>query len=136
MTDAVAFADVVQLCGCAVIACAVLLAIRSLDRGGLGTAVSAAISVGFALAAVMLAIPVIHTLREIAADLPDVPHAAFVFRAAGIGLTVQLSADTARDCGEERIAGYVEWIGRVVLLTLSLPLCCDLLDLAERLLRL
>lgn len=134
MTISTAYHDVLRICGCAVIACVLLLVIRALDRTVLSSAISVAVGAGFALAAVTASVPVIQTLRDICAHLPDTSYTMLLFRAAAIGMTVQLTADTVRDCGEERIAGYVEWVGRVLLLTLGLPLYRELFDLAGRLL--
>ena len=134
MTASVEFSNILRICGCAVLSCVILLVIRTLDRTSLSSAVSVTVGAVFALAAVTASVPVVGALRDICARLPDVPYTALLFRAAAIGMTVQLTADTVRDCGEERIAGYVEWTGRVILLTLGLPLYRDLFDLAGRLL--
>ncbi|MBE6779285.1 MAG: stage III sporulation protein AD [Ruminococcaceae bacterium] len=61
-------------------------------------------------------------------------HIATVFKAAGICLVTQLTADTCRDVGETALAGKAELAGRLMLLVLSVPVFTDILALVTGLL--
>ncbi|MBQ9859302.1 MAG: stage III sporulation protein AD [Clostridia bacterium] len=56
-----------------------------------------------------------------------------VLKAAGISLLTQLTADTCRDAGENALATKAELAGRVLLLTLAVPLFERILTLVLRL---
>ncbi|MBQ3708736.1 MAG: hypothetical protein II889_12660 [Clostridia bacterium] len=53
-----------------------------------------------------------------------------ILRALGIAWMASAAGDLCRASGEGALAGYVEGVGRVELLVLSLPLLRDLLALA------
>lgn len=74
--------------------------------------------------------PLAATLRRMTA-LGGLAEGSFsvVFRAAGVCLVTQLTADTCRDAGESALAGKAELAGRLVLLLMSLPLFEQILTL-------
>lgn len=56
-----------------------------------------------------------------------------VLKAAGITVLTQLTADTCRDAGETALAGKAELAGRILMLTLAVPLFERILSLVTAL---
>ena len=52
-----------------------------------------------------------------------------VLKSLGIGLTVKVSSDILRDCGEESLSGAVESVGKGAILLLALPCLKELIEL-------
>ena len=50
-----------------------------------------------------------------------------LIKAVGVCLLTQLTADTCRDAGEGALATRAEWLGRVVLLFITVPLMVNIL---------
>ncbi len=60
-------------------------------------------------------------------------YVTIVLKATGICLLTQLTADTCRDAGETALAAKAELAGRLLLLTLTVPLFTDILSLVTAL---
>ncbi len=133
MTGLESYADVLRICGCAILATVCLLVVRGLDKNGVSGVVSVCFGAVFALAAVTAAKPVWETVRSFGSLYFDNEWADLLFRAMAIGITVQLTADTVRDAGEGLLADRVETVGRAVLLCVGMPLYRELLSLAGQL---
>lgn len=54
-----------------------------------------------------------------------------LLKVIGIAYFTQFAADLCRDAGEGAIAGKVEFAGRVMILTLCLPILASILDLVS-----
>lgn len=80
------------------------------------------------------AMPVIGRLQallETASPSPE--YGLIVFKALGIGLLAQLSADACRDAGENALAEKAELAGKISMLALALPLFEKIAELAAEL---
>jgi stage III sporulation protein AD len=73
----------------------------------------------------------LHTLLD-STSLPD-EYGMVLFKALGISLLAQLSADACRDAGENAMAEKAELAGKVFLLMLALPLFEKIAELAVQL---
>ena len=51
-----------------------------------------------------------------------------LFRALGIATLTHITAELCRDCGESTLAGGVEMLGKLEILTLCLPLIAAVLE--------
>ncbi len=69
-----------------------------------------------------------------AAALPT-EYVAVLFKALGLCLITQFSADACRDAGETALAAKAEFAGKVALLVLSLPLFEEITSLALELMQ-
>ena len=69
-----------------------------------------------------------------AAALPT-EYVAVLFKALGLCLITQFSADACRDAGETALAAKAEFTGKVALLVLSLPLFEEITSLALELMQ-
>lgn len=82
-------------------------------------------------AVVKTLLPTLHSLRTMleGAALPSA-YVGILFRALGICLLTQLAADTCRDAGENALAAKAEFVGKIMLLILALPLFQEITELA------
>ena len=78
--------------------------------------------------------PIFNRLRTLldSASLPA-EYGLVLFKALGISLLAQLSADACRDAGENAMAEKAELAGKVFLLILALPLFEKIAELAVQL---
>lgn len=106
-----------------VVVAAFLAVILRQQRPEQALAVSLAAGLGILALVVSKALPVIGSLQELleGASLPA-EYGAILFKALGICLLTQLAADACRDAGEAALASKAELAGKLLLLTLALPL--------------
>ena len=94
---------------------------------------SVGIVAGFIVLTVVIkkALPSFSALQTLlsGAGLPTA-YTQVLFKALGICLITQLAADTCRDAGETALASKAEFVGKVMLLILSLPLFEEITGLA------
>ncbi|MBQ3065330.1 MAG: stage III sporulation AC/AD family protein [Clostridia bacterium] len=129
-----AYAEVLRICGGAVIAWICLHILRTYDRSsGVGVAAGVFFSVLLACAAVSTVMPVLSFLKAYTEPFLSSEYSMLLFRALALGLTVQICADVIRDAGEGGLANRLEMVGRGALLCMGLPLYEDILALALRL---
>lgn len=101
-----------------------------------------ALSVGV-VAGVLLLLAVLRVLTPSLSSLQGMLQAAALpteyiatlFKALGICLITQFSADACRDAGETALAAKAEFAGKVALLVLSLPLFEEITSLALKLMQ-
>ncbi len=73
-------------------------------------------------------------LRGIVEEHAISDYVAVMLKALGIAVVCGTCGDICRDCGEASIASCVETAGNLVILSLSLPLIREILDVAAELL--
>lgn len=114
--------EIVTIAGVVVVAAFLAVILRQ-QRPEQALAVSLAAGLGILALVVSKALPVIGSLRELleGAALPA-EYGAILFKALGICLLTQLAADACRDAGEAALASKAELAGKLLLLTLALPL--------------
>ena len=86
------------------------------------------------LSAIGLAAPIVSYLSELAAISLIAPYATLLFKALAITWLGQYTAALCRECGESGTASGIEWIARLELLILALPLMDEILETAKELL--
>ncbi len=81
-------------------------------------------------------VPLIESVRSMleGAALPSV-YVGILFRALGVCLLTQLAADTCRDAGETALAAKAEFVGKILLMVLSMPLFEEIIRLAQSLMQ-
>lgn len=89
-----------------------------------------------AQAVLSASLPVLALLRSWLGANGLSEYVEVLMKALGVSILTQTCANACRECGESGIADGVEWIGRVEILLLSLPLLERLLSLSGELLRL
>jgi len=122
--------DLIQLCSLAVCTVFCLLLLRRTEPE---SAMVLRIAAGLllALAALSRIQPVISAVSVFFKQSGEAGEtAAVVLKGVGIGLLTQFAADICRDTGESALAGRVEFVGRVALTVLAVPLFTKLLTLA------
>ncbi|MBE6589594.1 MAG: hypothetical protein E7643_05390 [Ruminococcaceae bacterium] len=81
-----------------------------------------------------LSSPLFSYVRALTQYSGSTAHAELLFKALGIALLAQISADVCRECGESSLATGVELTGKIEILLLCLPMIGELLKIAEELL--
>ena len=118
--------NILQVCG---VALSLLLFLVQAKRGG-GVDTR---SVVFAAAVLFLSVSV-NDLKEIVLLFDQKPISdlgyATLWKALGIGMIGQFTAEVCRDAGEPVLAGRVEFFAKVEIVLLSLPLVRQILSLA------
>ncbi len=81
-------------------------------------------------------VPLIESVRSMleGAALPRV-YVGILFRALGVCLLTQLAADTCRDAGETALASKAEFVGKILLMVLAMPLFEEIIRLAQSLMQ-
>ena len=62
-------------------------------------------------------------------------YTAILFRALGIAFLTHMTAELCRDCGESTVAGGVETLGKLEILTLCLPLIASVMETVREILQ-
>ena len=73
----------------------------------------------------------VRVIREIVGDSSYSAEVEIMMKALGIAAVTHISADICRESGEGTVASQVEFVGRMEILILSLPLVLELLSLAK-----
>jgi stage III sporulation protein AD len=82
-----------------------------------------------------LAAPVLSSLNSIfEAGGIESENIQIIFKALGISYITQLAVDICRDCGESALASSAETAGKILILTISLPLFSELVSIVSGLL--
>ena len=82
------------------------------------------------VAGILLLLSVLGTVTPLVNDITDLlnksglssEYTRLLFKALGVCLVTQLAADACRDAGEQGLAAKAEFAGKLMLLTLALPL--------------
>ncbi|MBQ1230250.1 MAG: hypothetical protein IIX80_04360 [Clostridia bacterium] len=95
-----------------------------------------AVAVFLTQAILSASVPLIGFLKELLGGEGLSSYAGILPKALGVAILTQVCSDICRECGENGIAGGVEWMGKIEILLLSLPLIREMLALAGQLLSL
>lgn len=93
------------------------------------------------LAGILLLFSVINEARPIFSALKrlfensglSTEYGVLLFKALGVCILTQLSADACRDAGENGLATQTEWAGKIAILILALPLFENIAQIATQL---
>lgn len=119
--------NIYMLLGLAIVATALAVLLKQ-HRGEYGLAVELAVGVVLLLYVAVNTLPVLETIQSIAGQAAiQTELLAVVLKSLGICYLVQFGADLCRDAGESAIASKLELAGKIVVLTLALPLFNTLL---------
>lgn len=119
-----------KICGLALTSA---LLISLLRKWGADIASLLKLGAGVALAAVCIGAitPIVSFVGEISSGNGEILDAAeFMLRVLAVALTVQISANICRDCGEATLASYIELGGKVEIILLSLPLVREIIAIS------
>ncbi len=122
----------------AVCATAFLCVIASLCIRAFKPEFSAVLRLAFCILFGMLILRAMQPLTEQLRawmDATAVGYTDILFKALGIALLSHLTAELCRDCGESTLAGGVETLGKLEILTLCLPLISAVMEMVEEILR-
>ncbi|MDP4120044.1 MAG: SpoIIIAC/SpoIIIAD family protein [Bacillota bacterium] len=114
--------NIVALCGVALIAA--ILSV-TLKKHSPETSIIISIAAGIILLMAILSkiIPAVNQIQTLISNAGmSAEYAGILFKAVGICLICQFSADSCKDAGEAALASKVEFAGKIMILILALPL--------------
>ncbi|MDD4076001.1 MAG: SpoIIIAC/SpoIIIAD family protein [Eubacteriales bacterium] len=123
---------VVKLLGVALLSCAAAVILR---------AYKPELVIPFVIAAgCVLLLSVLEALTGIFSDLRaalarygiDARYMGVAIRVIGIAYLIQFASNICKDAGENALSGKVEMVGRVLILSVSIPVILDILDILAR----
>lgn len=102
-----------------------------------------AIQISLIAAAIMffMAVPYLKNLLEMFRDISnriglEVKYISLVLKVIGIAYVAQFGAELCRDSGESALASKIEFGGKVMIVTLSMPVLYSFLEIIEAVIRL
>ncbi len=101
-----------------------------------------AVQVSLAAAAVIFlaAAPYLKTVLEMFRDISnqiglDIKYITVILKVIGIAYITQFGAELCRDAGEGAVASKIEFAGKVIIMTLSMPVMYKLLEVVNAIVR-
>lgn len=87
----------------------------------------------------MICVPYISALMDMFVRIADTAgvksaHLKIVIKIIGIAYICRFASDICRDAGENSVSGKIELGGKLLIITLSMPIIFDLLDIILRIL--
>ena len=121
--------SILKLCGVAIIGLVCASVMRTF-KGNVSWLISGATGILIAGGAIAFLYPIITYIDEISNDTAFSVYIETILKAFGISLISQVTSDVCRDCGENTIAGRVEFAAKACIMLLSLPVVKSLLLVA------
>ena len=122
--------NIIRLCGVAIISvvAAVLVKRVKADFGAFVSIIAAVVIFGAAVSAVA---PLTSYVRELAETSGFGIYAETIIKSLAVTLLAQTTGDICRDCGENAVAGKIEFAAKCAIMLLSLPVIKNILSLSE-----
>lgn len=122
--------NIIRLCGVAIISvvAAVLVKRVKADFGAFVSIIAAVVIFGAAVSAVA---PLISYVGELAETSGFGIYAETIIKSLAVTLLAQTTGDICRDCGENAVAGKIEFAAKCAIMLLSLPVIKNILSLSE-----
>ena len=122
--------NIIRLCGVAIISvvAAVLVKRVKADFGAFVSIIAAVVIFGAAVSAVA---PLTSYVSELAETSGFGIYAETIIKSLAVTLLAQTTGDICRDCGENAVAGKIEFAAKCAIMLLSLPVIKNILSLAE-----
>lgn len=123
---------VFKLLGISMLACSMALILRAY-RPELMVPFLLGAGAALLLMALSLFTDVIETIRGAFARLGiDMQYVQVALKVIGIAYLVQFASNICRDAGESALAGKVEMVGRILILSVSVPVILGILEILQR----
>ena len=121
--------NIIRLCGVAIISVAAVLVKRvKADFGAFVSIIAAVVIFGAAVSAVA---PLTSYVSELAETSGFGIYAETIIKSLAVTLLAQTTGDICRDCGENAVAGKIEFAAKCAIMLLSLPVIKNILSLSE-----
>ena len=117
--------NIIRLCGVAIISvvAAVLVKRVKADFGAFVSIIAAVVIFGAA--------PLTSYVSELAETSGFGIYAETIIKSLAVTLLAQTTGDICRDCGENAVAGKIEFAAKCAIMLLSLPVIKNILSLSE-----
>ena len=93
-----------------------------------------AVTVLFSALVITAATPIVTYLEALIESTSASSYVTTLLKGLGIAILTQCCSEICRECGEGGIGPGVEWLGKIEILLLCLPLMSEILSLAKDLL--
>ena len=122
--------NIIRLCGVAIISvvAAVLVKRVKADFGAFVSIIAAVVIFGAAVSAVA---PLTSYVSELAETSGFGIYAETIIKSLAVTLLAQTTGDICGDCGENAVAGKIEFAAKCAIMLLSLPVIKNILSLSE-----
>ena len=124
---------VLKICGVAIVVLFLIIAMRE-AKSALVPAVKIASVVAFGAFVILTYLPLYKEMEKMMSGTPLARFLPILFRALGVAVLTQISADVCREGGEGGLAFCVETIGKMEILVIALPLVKELSSMVKALL--
>ena len=97
---------------------------------------STLLSLSLSAAVLCLSLPYLRSVTELLrtmAERAEGNYLAPLFKAVGVAVLFEIAVDVCRDAGESALGSKVEFFGKLLLLTMALPVMSALIDLVTEL---
>ncbi len=121
--------DSIKICMIGLVCVFLSLLLKEM-KSGFAAAVKIACSVFVIVCAVSILSPAVEFAKNTVDNSTLSSYASILFKALGIALVSQISADICRDCAEGALASNIELVGKAEIILLCLPIIKEIIDLA------
>ncbi len=122
--------NIIRLCGIAIISVVAAVIVKRIkpDFGAFVSIIAAVVIFGAAVSAVA---PLTSYVSELAETSGFGIYAETIIKSLAVTLLAQTTGDICRDCGENAVAGKIEFAAKCAIMLLSLPVIKNILSLSE-----
>ncbi len=122
--------NIIRLCGVAIISVVAAVIVKRIkpDFGAFVSIIAAVVIFGAAVSAVA---PLTSYVSELAETSGFGIYAETIIKSLAVTLLAQTTGDICRDCGENAVAGKIEFAAKCAIMLLSLPVIKNILSLSE-----
>lgn len=122
--------NIIRLCGVAIISVVAAVLVKRVkpDFGAFVSIIAAVVIFGAAVSAVA---PLTSYVSELAETSGFGIYAETIIKSLAVTLLAQTTGDICRDCGENAVAGKIEFAAKCAIMLLSLPVIKNILSLSE-----
>ena len=121
--------QILKICAVALIAAVSGVVVKQIKNELSFAVKTAGVILIFGVAMTMLA-PLLESIEELS-DIGGTEYVDIMLRALGIALISQITSGICRDCGDESVAGAVEFTAKLEILILCVPLISMIIEYAK-----
>ena len=126
--------DILKICGLAIISIIVLTVVKQL-KNEFVLATRLAVTAVFITIIITLCIPIYNYIAKLTESIAISQYVTLILKGTGIAIIVKVCSEICHDMGEDSVASYVESIGKLILLIMSIPLIEEILSVIKELIK-
>ena len=126
--------QLIKILGVALLCAVIVMLLRSV--GGMADMARAASVLILSGAVILLISPALELVLGISSDSGAGKYISLMLKSLCISYLVHICASICRDSGEASIAGYIELVGKIEIILLSLPLIEEIVGISKEIVEL